>query len=387
MPIDNVPAALLAKRPKVPKVQPRLGGGLRVPYKELGVKSGVSSPEEACDLVSPTAKRILMVNWSDRIEAEWQIIGSCKVVTPKAEFPDTQTFRLERHTPEQHPEKPWLFATRITRSYGVGWQSRTFKTRTGKGINVFKKCVFEVEYSRPPYFIAEDSTIGELFVPANPFETGSGTGSGSAYGLGNREDDFDIPGDKAVVANGGLHWFDETRRYLEYIPESQGDYLSIPYEANKLRFTTPNPDKDGIHRYHAFAGNVGIVIPAEIVKLKWYQVPDSHLGIRNIYARFGHVNADWFYDGFNYRDPGTMLLIGLERDRVFLPHDGRFAWNVTFVFKYAPYGHNNFYDFNPTKPAFRECRLEDKNGNATGSHLYKKTYFEKMFIPTLSDTL
>lgn len=359
--------------------QQKLNGGLKVPYKEMGVKYGIQSPEEACDLVTPSAKRILQVNWSDRQEAEWEILGTNSVVPAKSKFADGQLWRFKRYTPEQHPQKPWLFATRITRSYGIGWRSRTFKTATGKGINTFAKCVFEVEYTRPPYNITEDSGVREQFTPATPVVGGSGSGSGSDPAAGNIAD-FDLSDDVAIVNNGGLHFFDETQRYLEYIPESQGDYLSVPYEANGLKFTTANGTVK-----NDYPGNVGIIVPAEIVKLRWYQIPQRGLATKAIYDRYGHVNAEDFYDGFQYRRAGTMLLLGMERERVFLPHNGEFAWNVVFCFKYFPYGHNRFYDFKSPSPAFREARLVDAAGNPTGSNLYKKTYFEKMFIPSLAN--
>src|SRR6476620_2804920 len=84
--------------------------GLQVPYVELGREEGLSSPEEACALTTPSATRILMVDWFDRKTAEWQIIGTSWL---------GNDCTLRRWLPEQHPDKPWLWATRIARSYGI----------------------------------------------------------------------------------------------------------------------------------------------------------------------------------------------------------------------------------------------------------------------------
>lgn len=322
--------------------------GLQVPYVELGQRQGASSPEEGCDLTTPNARRTLMVNWSDRKEAEWQIIGTAWL--------DTEC-KLRRWLPEQHPDKPWLWATRISRSYGIepvgvtvmgtgffdhsvlpgsGLQGSPIGS-TGSGvswaghrsINTYRYCVFEVEYTRPPYNIVEDEDVES-----------------------------------------------EVERYVEYLPEFQGDYLSVPYEASSgatgFKFVETGRN---------YPGNVGVIVPAEIERLKWWQVPEVAVNETAIWDLVGKVNdASWFDGRFSYARE-HLLFCGLERERVWLPHDGSPAWNITFLFKWFKYGHNHFYDFYKKAgfdPGWRKCTV---GGGENDPTLYEYGDFDGIFTP------
>jgi hypothetical protein len=323
--------------------------GLQVPYVELGQRAGSTSPEEGCDLTAPNARRTLAVNWDDRHEAEWQIIGTSWL---------GETCQLHRWLPEQHPEKPWLWATRISRSYGVdpigvtvmgtgffaneenaahGLQGSPIASTMGSGvsfeghrsINTYRYCVFEVEYTRPPYNIAEDDDVGS-----------------------------------------------EVERYVEYLPEFQGDYLSVPYEATSgatgLKFVETGRD---------FPGNVGVIVPAEIERLKWWQVPAVAVNETAIWELIGKVNSASFFDGQYSYAREHLLFCGLERERIWLPHDGSPGWNITFLFKWFKYGHNNFYDFykqGAFNPAWRKATV---GGGENDPTLYEYGDFSTIFLP------
>ena len=336
--------------------------GLQVPYVELGVRQGSSSPEEACDLQAPSARRTLAVAWAYRETAEWQILGTAWL---------GKDCKIHRHLPERHPSKPWLWATKISRCYGLspsgnhvysgrlsadGGPTRplyypdnpTPPANTGvstpkrRNINAYELAVFEVEYTRPPYYIQEDSTTG-----------------GS-----------------------------EADRYVEYLPEFQGDYLSVYYSSStdgntssQLKFVEGSQTQ--------FPGNVGIIVPAEIRRLKWYQVPEAAFDEEKIYGLVGQVNNDTFFDGSNNNLKETLLFLGVERERIWMPYHGEPGWNITFIFKWFKYGHNHFYDFSTKgpgnvdiEPDWRLCTLGGVALNAGGKTLYKYGDFTKLFEPS-----
>ena len=337
--------------------------GLQIPYVELGVRQGVSSPDEACDLQTPSARRTLAVAYAYKDTAEWQILGTSWL---------GKDCKLHRHLPERHPGKPWLWATKISRCYGLspsgnylysgalapdGGPTRPKfypdnpapPSNTGvsqppkkrRFINAFELAVFEVEYTRPPYTIQEDSTTG-----------------GS-----------------------------EADRYVEYLPEFQGDYLSIPYASS----TDPNKPAslkfvDGSQS--DFPGNVGVVIPAEIRRLKWWQVPEPAFDDEKIYGLIGKVNNDVFFDGYQNNPKETMLFMGVERERIFMPYHGEYGWNITYVFKWFPYGHNHFYDFTTTGPAPGFAVIQPKwrkatlGGGADDPTLYEYADMSKIWEPS-----
>lgn len=322
--------------------------GLQVPYVEMGQRPGTGSPEEGCDLFTPNARRILVTNWDDRHEAEWQIIGTAYL---------DEECKLRRWLPERHPEKPWLWATRISRSYGIdpigvtvmgtgffsnesnathGIHGSAIASTMGSGvsfnghrsINTYRYCVFEVEYTRPPYNIFEDEDVES-----------------------------------------------EVERYVEYLPEFQGDYLSVPYQAGGAAALT------FVETQRKFAGNVGVIVPAEIERLKWWQVPEVAVNETAIWDLIGKVNDATFFDGRYSYAREHLLFIGLERERIWLPHDGSPGWNITFLFKWFKYGHNHFYDFYKDGAFDPDWRLATLGGTAGGKTLYEYGNFNDIFLP------
>jgi hypothetical protein len=267
------------------------GGGLSVRYQELGVREG-DSPAASLDTETMATTRRLIVDWADIQTAMQQLIGFS--------YLDANN-KLHRYLPQRDWEYKGLWAGKVTRTQGLGWK-QLYTAEYGAG-NSFKKASLDVTFLPRPYRLLDDAELASV---------------------------------------GG----NEFLRYVEIETTSDASYLSLP-QNGELKWSEP-PGRDVATK--PFPGNVGIIVGALTYTLRWHQIPDLGLPVDTIIGTIGHVNKTDFGDPSNFRyffPKGTALVLGAgwRKVHMFTPDGLQPGWNVEYQVKYAPHGHNRFYDF------------------------------------------
>lgn len=294
----------------IPGAIPNQEGGLIVPFKEFEGHSQ-ESPQESFGWDYGQATRIFDVDWDDRYDAIWQILGYSSY-----DATNNPNKLFKRWLPEVHPGFPWLIATKINNMQGWGNPGTgglpTFELLGGRKVARYTKCRIKVEYEAPNFSIVPDSQ---------------------------------------VWGGGGLN--SEMLRYVDFQIKPNADYLTLP----QTSFFKWAPSAKGVpFQPSKIVGNCDF-------SLTWHQVPYEGIPFNNILAALGTVNNNKAADTnglFLNVNPGTLLLIGVSLKRIKTPY-GTWAWTIEYTMRYqknthtstdaftgVDLGHNAFIDWNNT---------------------------------------
>ena len=126
--------------------------------RERGVKDG-SSPHESGGVDETSCTRKFFVPWAQRWDAVKYFVGCSDLARPAAAGGgvDTVPTRLIRLTPQAHPDRPNLYATKVLSIAGFAFDA---KRTPGDGTiaSTFDKAEIEVQYEPLTYKVAEDGT-------------------------------------------------------------------------------------------------------------------------------------------------------------------------------------------------------------------------------------
>jgi hypothetical protein len=326
----------------------------RLTYTENTVEytgHDAESAKEQMTSIDGTGTKIFDVNWADRQQALFQILGFS--------WRDTvfTVPRIRRYLPEYQPDftwtdfggsgagslNPWLTASKAS-SQGKG--ERGFKTvdvtnvpgedaeTPAKDTPKYKIARITVQYDFLPYDLLPDTsvTLVSFADPAPPYDSAPPAGysefpSGTPMG-----------------------------RFIGFERKPAAEYLSIPATVNSkdpnnqtlvwsdnVNPTPPNLTRVG----KPFPGNVGYIVGNIDFKFTWYQVPFDAMPNNTIASTIGRVNLrPVTLPGGSPTTalPGQLLLIAVDTHRTGSPYGNR-LWNIDYTMRYNPRGHNNFYDF------------------------------------------
>lgn len=286
-------------------ISPILGSGLSPDqYTELQYRDA-GSPVESFDRKSGGGKatRVFRVDWDNRGSCIADILGY-----PAAYTTGSGTF--QRHLPMQHPEFPWLLASRVTRVQGHGPYG-------GQPIG--------------PNGLVESFTEFDNGQRMLRYQYAALTVEFEAI-------DYAIKGDQEIITSTGTaRRGGEWKRFVSPKIKPQADYLTVPGGGY---LWDEGPGKTG---QQGFFGPIGRTISTADIELTWHQVPFNALPFDDIIATLGKVNNAYFFA----LEPHTVLLLAVDLRRVKNPY-GMWEWEVKYSFKYRKTGHNKFFYYSRT---------------------------------------
>lgn len=298
--------------------------GLQVGHQELSLHQGLS-PVFRGNLTQLTSTRsYLLDNWSNIDQAIPQALG----------YPTrVGAGNLSRYLPHQDPKFPFLVATSFqTRNLGAA-ASETQEAGPG---NFYAQIQLDLDMEKPPYFIVEDDDLDDIDTE-------------NVNGLGPR-------------------WAPEIDRYVEYMEQPEGSYITPPATSGMMAWAKGQTGL-GITDNQTFPQSWSTIVGEANITLRWHQIPDDALPINAIYNCLGCTNQTAFGSksdtriGFN---PWTMLFLGASFTRIVLSN-GDFGWTVEYLFKFSGNQHrwNYYLNSRANTPDFYEASLRRTTDGGT----------------------
>lgn len=125
-----------------------------------------------------------------------------------------------------------------------------------------------------------------------------------------------------------------------------------------------------------------ICLPEGDLSLKWCEIPFNCLPEwSTIGGLIGKANSGTFgheQSLIGYFLSGTLLFLGPELEPIQLPNL-TWGWNVTYRFRYAPYGQNYFFRYDSSTPGFQLATREGIDDNT--HRLFPLASFAPLFTP------
>lgn len=297
---------------------------LTVAYTETEVRRG-QSPQFSCDPDGAQAVRFLQFAWGDMEQAEYEIMGYSTRIA-------AGTFGLSRNLPECHPDRPWLWASRVS-------------FVEGRGARGFDSVSVPIGSGSYPVKTAKYS-LGVLRVD---------------YGWRS----YDVLLDSELSAS-------EYERFVAIEEHGACDYLTPPPLRFKLQWA------EGPNQHRVANATFGKLVPFANTVMTWTQIPYAYIPRTTIRDSYGKVSNAALTDPTDPQktyDAGTLLFLGCRRRRYAMAYQGTPAVDLQYQFRHDQEGPNTFPDF-LANPIVRRLISVDGNFHAIGSRTGKTVYEE-----------
>lgn len=289
------------------------------------------------------AVRVFDVLWSRRQAFVNWVLGYSNTIL----LPDQEAPFLSRTPPQQHPERYWLYATRIEMLQGLG---AIFNNPSVVACDNFGNPILDADGD--PQFVPMICYV----------DTSTNTDGRARYAVHYNVLQHEIRTDAELAAMNSAAG--EMERYVVRDFKFSLSTLPLPKQ-----LTFAEGPQAGVQ---IPANAAYIFLPMQELHYTWMYVPDPPY--EAISACVGRVNSGPFdgAQGWPTRAPGTCLMQApvIERHRTPL---GRVCWNINYTFLYRPKGWSKF----PATDG--QFYLATYNGQLNGDTWVNSADFSQLF--------